>query len=332
MKYYGIFACTLLLAVYCSAAQALEFADYRVSFWNTTGHTNWRHDASFLDSDFGVPTSELDYQHVDSRIVEINLSAKGSRDSRLSLSLGFGSINQGRLVDDDYFSASGAMSQGTGRTDAHRYSRTYSDIAGDNLFYLRGDFQPGIEVTDGIQLGLTASFWHEHYRARGLLQVECTDYTPPYGLGDSCPAVGTFNYADVDVISNRVMWFGAGISLDGGLEVAPRLWFTIKGVFYPLMTLNNEDIHHLRTTGLTALAQDPSIRMTGIGLGYDLELGLTYSFSDELKLTAGYRRWERRVKNQTITFYAPSGIGTNAKLLNFSTSRDGLTVGVELAF
>lgn len=331
------YSCIVLLLVSFSQGHATEEEiTFGARYWISNGYTNWRHDASFLDPEYGVPTSELDYQGVDSEIFEFNILTDVFNDDSLRLTFGFGNINDGRLVDDDYYSALGAVNQNTTETVAHRFSRTYSDIAGDGLFYLRGDFLPHELVFNPsfgqFQISFNAQYWQENYRAQGVLQVECTDYTPPPDITDSCGPIGSFGYAGVDVISNKVIWLGFGASIEGRVNMLSDLSLIVNTTLYPLMTLINEDIHHLRTSGGDALAQNPSIRMTGTGFGYDLELGFEYRISPDLTASIAYRRWERWVKNQTITFFDAFGGSSSAYLMDFSTSRDGFIVAVEQVF
>ena len=92
---------------------------------------------------------------------------------------GVGDASDGTLVDDDFVSASGAALFGTSVSGAHRFSRTHSEIDGDDLSY--------INLTVGGQIWLTTprkghlniyagyQKWKEKYVAKGLEQIECTE-------------------------------------------------------------------------------------------------------------------------------------------------------------
>jgi len=318
----------LILTVFRVAAEVEVVGfGFGLNTWVSEGQTKWRHDASAIDSDYGVPSSELDYQGISSEIAELSGVLVFDHDDRVYITLGLGTINEGILIDDDYWSATGAVNQSDSRTDAHRFSRTHSDITGDGLFYLQAEFSPGNMVFQPsfgrFRLSFGLQYWREKYEAQGIRQIECTSTILLW-----CSPAGTSSRSGKTVITNTVSWTGLGASIDGQIPLFAGLAAEIDFTFYPLMSLVNEDIHHLRPD----LAQDPSIRMTGTGMGYDLTAGLRYRFTDNFSLNLQYRVWQRWVKNQKITFYGAGGGYSSARLMDFTSWRDGWTSGVELAF
>ena len=305
--------------------------DTRFDFnlWASSGQTKWRHDASMLNPDYGVPSSELDYQNVNSNVAEIRASRELNNAHQVRLTIGTGFIDSGTLVDDDYVSASGAVTYNTTQTGAHRFSRTHSDIEGNGLFYLKGEFLPaGLAYKSGL-MELQASFglhyWEEEYVATGIRQIECTALTHP---DLNCAPAGTVAYTGITVITNTVQWTGLGLGFDSKFDLIGRLELNIDFTYYPILSLVNEDIHHLRTD----LNQDPSVRMTGNGTGYDLFAGFNVQFRKELSAHIGYRVWERRVNDQVITFYDAYGGSSSANLMDFTTRREGFMGGITLIF
>ncbi len=333
MKKYNI---CLLFGV-CLLTPTPSFAsndiEYSFNTWITQGQTKWRHDASASNSDYGTPTSELDYQGIDSQVLEVGALSHLSTGHSLRFAVGTGLISGGTLVDDDYLSASGAAYYNATQSGAHRFSRTHSDIDGNGLFYLKGEFLPkDFQISNSLlqlNLGFGFHYWSEEYTATGVRQVECTTLTHP---DLSCNPAGTVSYTGVRVITNKVEWTGFGITMDGLFPLSDKLGVKFDATYYPLMSLVNEDIHHLRTTGSSALAQDPSIRMTGNGTGYDLEATLQYRFSPKAAAHLGYRVWDRWVKDQTITFFGASGGASSATLMDFRTHRDGFIAGFDFQF
>lgn len=144
--------------------------EFSINTWVTEGQTKWRHDASALDPDLGVPSSELDYQGVDSNIVELSIYNKLPSGHSLKLSIGAGSIDNGVLVDDDYLSASGAVTYGATQSGAHRFSRTHSDIDGSGLFYFKGEFTPQ-DFISALPLLILVLAWGYTTGKRNILQV-----------------------------------------------------------------------------------------------------------------------------------------------------------------
>lgn len=303
-----------------------EETEFSLNTWMSQGQTKWRHDSQ--SSLYGVPTSELDYQGVNSQIIEISVLNHLLSGHSLKLTLGTGVIDEGTLVDDDYLSASGAVAFDATQSGAHRFSRTHSDIDGGGLFYFKGEFSPqdfhvSTSLAD-LRFSLGFHRWKEEYIATGIRSLECTVA--------NCWPVGSSVYQGVTVISNKVEWTGIGIAMDGLVNFTETFSLKVDVTYYPIMSLVNEDIHHLRTTGPNALAQDPSIRMTGNGSGYDLATSLQYRFAKDFSVHLGYRLWDRWVKNQTITFYGASGGASSVVLMDFRTRRDGFVAGVTFEF
>lgn len=316
-------AACVLLPVSALAEEELEFG---INTWLSSGQTKWRHDASRLNTNYGVPTSELDYQNVDSSVTEVSAKKHLTNGNSLTFTFGTGAIDGGTLVDDDYLSASGAQNLGATQTGAHRFSRTHSDIDNSHLFYLGAEFLPrDLQLTNAalnLRVGLGIHYWQEEYKAFNLRSIECT--LP----NDKCYPVGTSTYSGTNVISNTVEWTGVGLGVEGLWTLTEQLRFQLDMTFYPYMNLVNEDIHHLRGD----LSQDPSVRMTGNGFGYDLQAGVKMQLQRNFAVHLNYRLWERWVENQTITFYGANGGASSANLMDFKTRREGVTAGISLFF
>ena len=107
--------------------------DVGVSEWFSQGETIWSHNASGLDANLGNPSSKLKYKDTGTNVTEITGRVQLKNKVFVRGAFGYGSIGGGRLTDDDFLSAQGAASQGATVSGEHRFSRTYSDISGDNL-------------------------------------------------------------------------------------------------------------------------------------------------------------------------------------------------------
>lgn len=324
MKHVRFRQLIILLLLPCQTISA-DQPVFNLDIWSTSGQTKWRHDASYLNSRLGVPSSELDYQKIDSNILEFKMTETLPNGNGISIAIGAGLIEGGLLIDDDYLSAEGATFYSASQSGNHRFSRTHSDIDNSDMYYFSGELSPqNLSSRNNryeAQFNFSFHYWHEEYRAYGITQIECTTLT-------LCDPAGTSGYSGVNVITNKVTWFGLGAGIDFELNVINSLAYYLDFTFYPFMSLQNEDTHHLRTD----LAQNPSISMTGYGTGFDFMTGIRLYYSDEASFHLGYRVWERDVKNQTITFHSASGGGTSATLLNFKTRRDGLIAGFSMMF
>jgi len=317
------------LALSAFDVQAKE-TTFSLTRWASEGQTTWNHDASFLDPELGNPSSELDYQNLRSDVIEFGIRSQLKTGHDFQINIGLGEIKQGLLVDDDYVSALGAVLNNTTQTGEHRFSRTHSDISGDDLFYLKGTitpknlvFRPAFGL---IRFSFGGQYWTEQYKAYGVTQVECTALDLTKDI--RCSPAGTVGYEGVNVITNKLTWVGASVEMDGMVGLAQGLVFKFKLVLLPILSLENEDTHHLRTD----LAQNPSIRMDGDGYGYDIDAGLAYYFSNTISAHLSYRKWLRQVEDQTITFYGASGGSSSARLNKFTTTRDGLAAGIDILF
>ena len=318
-----IFAIYLLLWPLQLTAE--EEPVFTLNSWLSTGQTKWRHDSTGPLSYNGYPSSELDYKNLDSTVLELNIGNTLHNGNRFQLSFGTGSITGGLLVDDDYINANGAIALGASQSGNHRYSRTHSDLNDSYLFYFDGKvYLREFDVEEErykSQFYLAGHYWYEEYVATSLTQIECT-------VLSECYPAGTVIYSNANIITNAVQWAGVGLGAEVDLKLFDTLKYYLDFTFYPIMSLYNEDTHHLRGD----LAQNPSISMQGIGTGIDLMTGVKYSLSERASIHLSYRYWQRTVNNQTITFHYPGGYSSSFNLIRFRTSRDGLMAGLTFEF
>ncbi len=305
--------------------------DVGVSEWFSQGETVWSHNASGLDANLGNPSSKLKYKDTGTNVTEITGRVQLKNKVFLRGAFGFGSIGGGRLTDDDFLSAQGAAAQGAAVSGAQRFSRTYSDIGGDNLWYLSGDLGATAYTfrENKGTLGVFAGFqyWRERHVATGVTQVECTTASSPNPQYRCAPA-GTVGFQNQTVITNTTTWISGRFGGEVEYEIDPRVSIDAN-VALLLSYLNNEDVHQLRTD----LAQDPSFRMTGLGIGTNADANLRVRIWDRLYLTGGYRVWWNRVvAGDQWKIYGADGSSATAPLTEFQTLRHGPTVGLTYTF
>ena len=253
-------------------SSSIAHVDLKISEWFSQGETIWSHNASGLDANLGNPSSKLKYKDTGTNVTEITGRVQLKNKIFFRGAFGYGAIGGGRLTDDDFLSAQGASSQGATVSGEHRFSRTYSDIGGDNLWYLNGDvgvtahtFQDN-KGSLGVFAGL--QYWRERHVATGVTQAECTTASSPTSAFRCSPA-GTVGFRNQAVITNTTTWFSGRIGGELEYKIDPRVSVEAK-VAMLVSYLNNEDVHHLRTD----LAQDPSFRMTGLGIGTNSDFNL----------------------------------------------------------
>lgn len=297
-----------------------------VGTWVSFGRTKWDHDASPVDPNFGNPTSELDYK--DTRSIVAELQGKLTFDDWLFFraSAGYGGIDDGTLVDDDYVSALGATAFGTSVSGPHRFSRTESDIDDDYLWYVNVDVGTTLlrfaENRGAVRTFLGYQHWREKYVARGVNQLECT------AVGTLCSAPGTIAFPGIPAITNRVDWDSLKLGVETDVPIFSWLTFQLGAAYIPLAVLSNEDIHHLRSD----LRQDPSFSMTGTGQGYNLEAGARVRVVENLYVSTGVRYWELFVDDGEWRNHPVVGAPSTVNLNELRSRRYGITFLVSHTF
>ena len=300
-----------------------------IGTWFSTGETSWNHDASGTSSIAGNPTSELIYENLKSNIIEIEGEIKLPHKVFLRTQFGFGTINDGRLVDSDFVSAAGATSFNASQSGPHRISKSHSNIDDDNMWYLNLDL--GFKLwasknNDHItRVFIGYQHWQEKVVATGEEQIECTSFG---GGNPFCNSPGTVTNVGQKIITNKVRWDSLRIGWEGSFRYSKKFWFDIDLAYIPISGLLNQDIHHLRTD----LQQDPSFEMDGTGSGYNLEAKLKYSLTKQLSLSAGYKYWKIKVSDGTWKNLPVVGTQTIANLNDLSSSRQGVTAQLEYLF
>lgn len=298
-----------------------------LSLWESTGDTTWSHDASGANPRFGDPTSKLEYDDVDSTIVELRARVDLPERFFLELAYGAGDAQGGRLTDADYVSGLGAEAFGTAVPGAHAYSETVSildgnsvsffDVRAGRLFYR----SPGGRTA----AGLAARYldWSEKYSARGVNQTICT------APGRLCLPQGTAGFTGTQVIYNDARWRAAFIGVWGRHRLGDSLELSGELAFAPLADLNSDDKHLLRSD----LGTDPSFRLEGQGTAATAQLDATYHINSRLAASVGVRYWWAEVRNEARGFTAFPAVDApySARLNSFETQRYGLTLSVSYA-
>jgi len=274
----------------------------------------------------------LTYEDLDSNVFEVEAELKLPRRVFLRTQIGFGTINDGRLINDDFVSAAGATAFQATQSGAHRISRAFSDIDDDYMWYLNLDLGYKFWVSSNkrsfIRGFLGYQHWQEKAVAKGLEQIECTSFqtTPP--PNPFCFPPGTITNVGEKVITNEVRWDSLRIGLEGGYWFNKRWKFDTQVAFIPYSRLLNRDTHHLRID----LQQDPSFEMDGTGIGYNIEANLRFRLTKRLSFLAGYKYWRIEVRDGNWKNFPILASQTVANLNDFISYRHGATLKVEYFF
>ena len=295
------------------ANSKLQFTGGISGWLLSQGQTKWSHDFS-----------RLTYKDDSTNIVELSGKAAFSKRWFARGDFGYGMMGNGTLVDDDFSSANGPLE-----------SRTTSNITGNNLWYVNGDVGatlvhfPNQRGTMGFFTGI--QYWRQQHEASGVVQTVCNPVTPlcnPANTGrDLAPGQ--------KAITNTTTWVSWRLGVEADYHVTRKFSLEGKFAFKPVTSLSNDDIHHLRQqAGATvpALQQDPSFRMTGTGIGADVDMGANYMVTSRFSINLGYRFWWNHVANGKVTVYPVGAAASSINLNEFQTYRHGMTLGVRYIF
>jgi hypothetical protein len=328
--WFGLAAPGGLLAAEEPARQAPFQFEVRTGAWISEGNTRFSHNASVADPRFGNPTSRLEYQDTGTNVAEIGGTVTFRQRLFLRTDYGFGDIGGGRLTDDDFVSAAGAATFGTADRGGHRFSRTFSDLKGNDLWYVNADigykFLHFPERKGSLGAFLGYQHWTETYEAFGVTQAECT------APGVLCNAAGSVVSSSRKVITNEATWDSLRLGVEGDFAVLNRLSLGGKVAFIPYTALSNTDIHHLRAGGAGALNQDASFTMQGTGLGVNAEASASLRLIHQLYFDVGYRFWWLDVYDGTLTSHPLRGASESFPLTEFRSIRQGATLGLRYSF
>lgn len=314
---------TILAAGSGEAAEVFQRSNVSVelglSSWISQGETTWNHDASRVDPLLGNPTSKLTYKDVGTNVIEFSGKMKFARRWFVRANYGTAAIGGGRLTDDDFLAADGGNPS----------SRTFSDLPGDSIWYVNGDVgltvvnYPGHRGTLDLVVGY--QYRREKHEATGVTSVGCT---PAGGGAGLCNPAGTVTNVGQPVITNTQTWNSLKLGVETEYRITRRLSVEGKAAFLPFTSLNNKDIHHLRTD----LQQNPSFEMTGTGIGANLEGDVSYMVLKGLFLKVGYRYWWNRVSDGTWKNFPRTSPSETFNLNEFENIRQGLTFGATYLF
>ena len=294
--------------------------------WISEGQTEWSHDASSVNAALGNPTSELVYKRVRSKVFELNGKIVTPNRFFVRGQFGYGIIDDGTVVDDDFLSAAGAAANGTSVSGPHMFSRTESAINDNYLWFVTLDAgMPLFSLfSERLTVGVFGGYqhWRERVTAQGVTQITCT------AVGTLCATPGSTSFSGQDAITNTVQWDSFRIGFDSEVRIFERLDLTATVAFVPYTILENQDTHHLRTD----LRHDPSFSMTGTGHGYQAEAGLRFMLLQSLYLNAGIRYWRLEVTDGEWQNHPIGSASSTVNLNEFSSERYGGTFGISYSF
>ena len=314
-------ACLLLIAFWAfpigssQAEDQLPITEDKRPYTLTVGVREWlSHGQSAHNvGDSGVNVrSELTWRGLNSAITELNADLVVLQRLLMNVSVGYGTIGSGTLLDQDW--------NGNNRTG--KISETLSQS--DNGSVLIISLTPGLRVVHwtvqdnpvlgGIDFLLGYQYWYEKYAA--------------YGLQDIFPGGRTIP-SDVNGITQSNHWHSLRLGTRATVPILSFLSFKASAFYIPVNYYRQNDVHHLRND----LQQDLSFLSTATGgNGVQLEGSLSIRVWRQLTAEAGYRYWDIKSGQGTITGYNADGSIGQGRLNVDNTKRHGVFFGINWIF
>lgn len=243
-----------------------------IGYWDTHGQLIWAHSARVVDENLGDKTSELNWQPKAKQFTA-SFSMDFDNGFEVSISGGSGSISNGSIVDDDYFSSEYAKKIEI----PERFLRTRSSVSKGETEFM--EFKLGYS---GFKIPYTshAIFYighlsiEENYDAFGVSIVE--DPLQLYGPNSMVSA-------DTKVLSHHVDAKTLSIGASFNIPVYGSFSLSTDFGYLPGVKIKSEDTHWLRPD-LT----EPS-KLTSHGDGIAYEIKVNYQLDDEFSLSIGYK-------------------------------------------
>lgn len=300
--------------------------------WFSSGHTDWNHNAS--DGVFANPTSDLDYDDLDTLIAEVDVNVTLLEDFFVRGNYGQDVIDlgDGTLTDSDFLAADmGAPSL-----------RSRSDITGLDVWYTTWDagwtYYRTPDTTLRVFLGY--QHWEEEYRTQGVTFVECSDFFGTSELGP-CPELGVNVASGLDAVTNKVEWDSLRLGLTADVQLTKRIGVTGEIAWIPFTDMHSEDSHHLRVDSASDgclpaaplavetpdLASVPNIIMDGDGSGWQGDIEIVYRLARNWAAFLGFRYWIIDGDGD-VTFKCGDGSSETFPLNDLDSERFGITAGI----
>jgi hypothetical protein len=256
--------------------------------------------------------SELTWRGLNSAITELNADLVVLQRLLMNMSVGYGTIGSGTLLDQDW--------NGNNRT--RTISETLSQS--DNGSVLIISLTPGVRVVHwttqdnpvlgGIDFLLGYQYWYEKYAA--------------YGLQDIFPG-GRNIPSSVNGITQSNHWHSLRLGTRATVPILSFLSFKASAFYIPVNYYRQDDVHHLRSD----LQQDLSFLSTATGgNGVQLEGSLSVRVWRQLTAEAGYRYWDIKSGQGTITEYNADGSIGQGRFNVDNTKRQGVFFGINWIF
>jgi len=277
----------------------------------TSGQLDWN-----IASDLSGRTtpnilSELEYSNLDiwknSAGGTLTIEAGKLKDIFVLAGVGKGVINSGDGRDSDY--------DGDDRTE--EYSRSHSDINGDNTF----DFEMGLgyrwKLAQGIYFKPMISYFYSRQSVRmqnGVQEIATTGRTPSRGPFSNLNSTYEAEWTGA--------WFGGELLLSKEAHQ-----FTARFQHHQ-MDFHSEANWNLRSS----FAHPKSFEQWADADGNSISLSYAYSFATNWQMNLDWQRVDFAAKDGTDTVYFADGDKASAQLNEANWEATGWSVGLRYRF
>ena len=262
--------------------------------------------------------SELTWRGLNSAITEVNADLVVLQRLLMNVSIGYGTIGSGTLLDEDW--------NGNNRTQ--KTSDTLS--RSDNGSVLIISVTPGVRVVHwtiqdnpvlgGVDFLLGYQYWQEKYAAYGVQDI----FRDP-----SVFPVDRTTSNSVNAITQTNHWNTLRLGTRATVPLLSFLSFKASAFYIPVNYYRQEDVHHLRSD----LQQNLSFLSTAAGgNGVQLEGSLSVRVWRQLTAEAGYRYWDIKSGQGTVTEYNLDGTIGQGRHNVDHTKRQGVFFGINWIF
>jgi hypothetical protein len=281
--------------------------------WFSTGQSDWSHNATSSNPNFGNPTSRLQYKDQTGATGEIEIRGDEATGLFGRALVGLGGIVDGTLRDRDWFSGQVL------------FSDTVSKVEEGNLRYVAVD---GGWALDGLSTEVLRTSMFVGYGYWG-------EKSPAFGLRCNADDVGNIDCPlGIDLIgrttpaiTNDLDWHMLRIGLEGSLRVGSVMTLSAEFAAIPIAIFYNEDSHHHRVD----LGQTPNILHEGNGYGFQAQAMAKVDLSPEWSIGVGARYWHlSSYNNPNLRFGGRFGIPLPVN--DFDTRRYGVLAASALKF
>lgn len=294
-----------------------QYLEFKIGGWFTSADADWKISGALFP---GIPAnvaafvSDLEFDDIDSNMVVLEIRTALFKGVSLDFAFGFGTINDGKNTDTDFFTI---PSQGL--NNALR-TQSIADLDGDTKFITANINFRLLPFMKAGPSYLDLSFGYFYYEDK--LTMTNGVSTVSSGVPVSSPFAGLSSTYDF-------YWQALSLGIRGQYALPAHFFLRGKMNFFPFVLYEGEGVWNLRSD----FAQNPSFEHDADnGFGYDLSASLAYSPHPNFLIELGYRRFMLEVKDGDDKTFFSDGTSARSTLDRVRAARSGFFVSFSILF